>query len=129
NAHDRTNAWHLDGGIFRFACANGLVVCDEEFGRIRIRHMGHEMNEIIESTEKFADHVCDLSNSLQTMKDTKLSKKERSDFALEALSIKYPKKEQLPFDSDLLLTTRRVEDEGHTLWNTLNVIQENLIKG
>ena len=129
NSHNRSSAWTLDGGVFRFVCSNGMIVSDEEFGRIRMRHMKYNMEDIIEATEKFADHVGCLSQTVKSMRDIRLNKKSRLQFALEAQSVKYPKQEQYPFDSSLLLTTRRTEDQEPTLWNTLNTVQENIIKG
>ena len=129
NSHNRSHAWTLDGGVFRFVCSNGMIVCDEEFGRIRMRHMKHEMSDILEATEKFADHVGNLSRSVKTMKDIRLDKKDRTHFALEAQAVRYPNEKQFPFDSSFLLVPRRPADYEPTLWNTLNVIQENIMKG
>lgn len=56
-----------------------------------------------------------------------LAPSQRKAFAKGAAKLRFG--EELPFDSELLLQPRRVEDQKVDLWHTFNVVQENLIKG
>ena len=40
NAHNGTSSYTLRAGIFRFVCSNGMVVSEEDFGMLRVRHTG-----------------------------------------------------------------------------------------
>lgn len=131
NSHDRTTPFVIHGGVFRFVCSNGMIVSDEEFGSIKIRHIGHSLEEIIEATEHFADSVSDISESIDEMKTVQLTREAQLEFAEVAQQIRYPNKEKknMSFEADVLLWVRREADKEPTLWNTFNVLQENLLQG
>jgi hypothetical protein len=40
NSHDRSSAYQLHAGLFRFVCGNGMIVSDATFERVSIRHSG-----------------------------------------------------------------------------------------
>ena len=44
NSHDRSSPYQLHAGIFVLACLNGLMIAESTFGRISVRHMGHDSN-------------------------------------------------------------------------------------
>ena len=67
------------------------------------------------------------------MSNVLLSEDQKLDFAKKALSIrKGVKEEELQMDEETykdLLTPVRKEDEGNSLWNVYNVLQEKIVKG
>ena len=131
NSHDRTTPFVIHGGVFRFVCSNGMIVSDEEFGSIKVRHIGHSLEEIIEATEVFAENITNLAGSIDEMKNITLNRKAQLEFAQTAQEIRYPNKEKkdMSFESDVLLWVRREADKEPTLWNTFNTLQENLLQG
>ena len=131
NSHDRTTPFVIHGGVFRFVCSNGMIVSDEEFGSIKVRHIGHSLEEIIEATEVFAENITNLAGSIDEMKNITLNRKAQLEFAQTAQEIRYPNKEKkdMTFESDVLLWVRREADKEPTLWNTFNTLQENLLQG
>jgi hypothetical protein len=42
NSHDGKNAFTFQAGLFRLVCSNGLVIADEQFSSMKIRHMQPE---------------------------------------------------------------------------------------
>jgi hypothetical protein len=40
NSHDRSSAYQLHAGLFRFGCGDGMIVADATFEPISIRHSG-----------------------------------------------------------------------------------------
>src|SRR5437870_9536613 len=53
NSHDRSSAYQLHAGLYRFICANGMFVGDgNAFERVSIRHAGFTPDE--ESTRASA---------------------------------------------------------------------------
>ena len=73
-------------------------------------------------------------NIMNRMKTTTLDKSQKYDFALKMLKIRknVPEEEKLNVSERTLidiLTPTRKEDEGDSLWNVFNVLQEKMIKG
>ena len=46
NSHDRSKAFSISAGIFRFVCANGLVISDSVFETYKIKHLGDKDNDV-----------------------------------------------------------------------------------
>jgi hypothetical protein len=46
NSHDRSSAYQLHAGLFRFVCGNGMIVADTTFERVTIRHSGFTPEEV-----------------------------------------------------------------------------------
>ena len=47
NSHDGKNSFTFQAGMYRFVCSNGLVIADEEFGSMKIRHMGYDFETLV----------------------------------------------------------------------------------
>ena len=58
-----------------------------------------------------------------------MSTLERRAFGEAALILKYDSLEKAPVGAEKVLAHRRSEDARPTLWNVLNVVQENLLDG
>ena len=50
NSHDRSSAYNLHAGIFRFVCSNGMILADSVFARISIMHVHFEPAKVIEAS-------------------------------------------------------------------------------
>lgn len=129
NAHDRSSSYHLHCGIFRSYCLNGLVVCDATFEKRSITHMGFEPSKVIEATVEIVRDVPALMDGIAQMRGLRLTDGEQKVFAEAAAIARWEDLEKAPVRADKLLSLRRNEDAGGNLWNVLNVVQENLIKG
>ena len=58
NSHDRSSAYQLHAGLYRFICANGMFVGDgNAFERVSIRHAGFTPDEVIEASFRILDQV------------------------------------------------------------------------
>lgn len=44
NSHNGRSTLRAYAGVFRMICSNGMVVADKTFGKISLRHFGHENN-------------------------------------------------------------------------------------
>lgn len=47
NSHDGSSSYQMLPGMFRFACANGLI-CGHSFGEVRVPHKGDVTEKVIE---------------------------------------------------------------------------------
>lgn len=129
NSHDRSSAYQLHAGVFRFVCCNGLVLCDETFTRASIKHQGFEPGKVIETTMEIVDEIPAIMDGIREMKSRRLLDGERQAFAEAAAIVRFGGIEQAPVRPAMLLSPQRAEDAENTVWNTFNVVQENCLRG
>ena len=128
NSSDGKSSYQLHAGLYRCICRNQCTVSDTLFETIRLRHVGLTRNDVIEASYRIVEDLPKLTESVQEMKAIVLNADERKAFAESALMLKYDS-ELAPIPADGLLRIRRMEDRNHDLFSTMNVIQENIIRG
>lgn len=135
NSHDRTSGFKFLAGLYEFVCANGLVVGDELCEPISVRHVGYKAQDAIEASFRVIDSIPRISQSIEAMRSISLDPDERRIFAESALIAKYGNQTDStgkfihPITPERALQPRRSEDVGNSLWKTMNVVQENLVRG
>lgn len=129
NSHDRSSAYQVHAGIFRFICGNGMIVADSTFERVSIRHSKFDSDQVIEASCKVLESIPQLTESVETFKARELSPGESKAFAESALILRYDDLEKAPLSPEKLLEARRDEDGSNSLWHTFNRVQENLMQG
>ena len=120
NSHDRTT-------VFRFVCANGLVVADSIFESYKIKHIGDRENDIHLAIDKISSFKPQLEHKIETFESIELSQAEKVSFARSSTPLRFEK--HLEVDYDDLLVPHRDEDTKDDLYTVMNVIQENLLRG
>ena len=132
NSHDGSSAFQLMGGVYRLVCSNGMIVGDT-LARESIRHIGFTQDKVIEASYRILDAVPRVAGQVDAMQSVQLVHSERLALAEAALTVRYDldaeNAERAPITAEQLLTTRRNEDRNGDLWSTLNVIQENVLRG
>ena len=123
NSHNGTCSYRLFAGMFRFVCANGLIVGDT-FDGLTIQHRGDIIGEVMKGSRKVWDTIPTWYDKAMT---TYLSPKEIGNFTEKAMTVRYG--EDKPFNPNLLNHVRRDEDQGNSVWHVFNRIQENLMQG
>lgn len=129
NSHDGTTSYQLHAGLFRLVCSNGLIVADGTFNKIRIKHMGFKLDNVIEASYKVLKAVPELASQIDAMRSITLSEDDKLDYAGKALKLRYDNPEITPVAPKDLLTIKRSEDDKSDLWTVTNVLQENLLRG
>jgi hypothetical protein len=127
NSHDGTSAYRLDAGLFRLVCSNGMVIDEGQLGSIRMRHLGFEPAQVVEASFEIIESFPQVLARIESFKATELTLDQRLRFAVAASRARWPHK--APIEATRLLDPRRDADRSTSLWSTLNVIQENLIRG
>lgn len=133
NSHDGSSGYQLLGGQFVFLCANGLVRGNIEHD-IRVRHQGNVVDDVIEGVFRVVDEFPQMADERDAMKSLTLNEGERAAFARVALSYRFGSNDDsepvsAPVTERQLLMPRRREEAKPDLWSTLNVVQENVIRG
>jgi hypothetical protein len=127
NAHNGIGSYDLMGGIFRMVCSNGMVISEEDFGRIHIRHIGFEAEQVKEASRKLVGSASRIADKITTWQNLDLTPRRRDNFFKEAACIRFSNPSQ-----DIVKEVsrpRRLEDDKTDLWRTFNVAQENLLRG
>lgn len=128
NSHDGTSSYRLFAGVFRLVCANGLVVSEGDIAEVRVPHKGDVIHKVVDGCVEVLGALPAVNYRIESLCNLQLSNGERQAFARAALVAKYGEK-PAPFEAERLLRPHRREDVGEDAWSTLNVLQENLIRG
>ena len=132
NSHDGASSYQLLAGCFVFACCNGLVV-GKVVDDIRVPHRGNIRGEVIEGAIRVLDQFEAVDACTQDMKALTLKAEEESAFATAALTLRFGERTEdqspAPITAEQLNEARRPEDLGHSLWNLLQRVQENVMRG
>jgi hypothetical protein len=128
NSHDGSSACRLQAGLFRAACANGLIIADGTIqGRV-IRHSRTTIEQAILAAIYLRDESWRSLEKVEQFSARQLDYSEQVGFAARAIDIRYGAEEVGARPSDIL-RARRPEDRGDDLWHVFNRVQENIVKG
>lgn len=127
NSHDRSKAFSISAGIYRFVCANGLVISDSVFETYKIKHLGEKANDVSNAVSNITIVKSSLIQDINRLESITLSQCEKESFAKNSIELRFG--EHLEINHKDLLLPHREEDFKNDLYTTLNVIQENLIRG
>lgn len=130
NSHDRTKRYMLAAGIFRLVCSNGLIIGSHLFQPTRLTHYNvrQTQTELIIGAQAIAAKTTLIMTQMQMMRERELTEGEQINFAAKAIELRY-RGYATPLKPEALLNARRPEDEGRSLWRTLNRVQEHLMVG
>lgn len=132
NSHDGTSSYHLDAGLFRFACLNGMVVDAGSISTLRVPHKGDVIGQVIEGAFTVIKESVRALEAPATWTGIPLSEPERLVFAEAAHVLRFADaagEVNTPIEPKQLIAPRRSVDRNTDLWTTFNVVQENVIKG
>lgn len=127
NSHNGACALQVYTGFFRLICENGMIAGGKE--ELRIRHMGHTMEEVMSAIRGVAENFQNTHDKVDAFKCKMLNDGEIRDFARKANEIRTEIGLRAIGDPMELLVPRRSEDAGSDLWSVFNRTQENLMKG
>ena len=127
NSHDGLASFALSLGLFRLVCSNGLVVADGMFESARIKHIGYRDDAVIDIVSRVIESAPQLTSAIEVIQSTELSKGEQLAFAKGAMALRW--EENAPIEAADLLKIRRSADSKNSVWNTFNLVQENMLRG
>lgn len=126
NSHDGTSSLFLAGGLFRFACFNGLVI-GEVWAQMKLRHTRQLVSEAIEGSFEIVRRAEETRAVALEWQGVLLDAPERKAYAGLAMGLRMGNRPG--WDPEQLLTVRRFEDEPTHLWAVFNRAQENGTNG
>ncbi len=115
NSHDRECSFKLLFGVFRFACANGIIV-GSEYANYQHKHIGFSPDMFVRNVKQVGDLAGVITDNVDEMRSISLSPKEKEIFAESALRLRYDNPEEdSPIKASQLLGERRNADHGNSL--------------
>ena len=133
NSHDGLNCFRFMVGLFRCVCSNGLIIATDQMVDLKIRHIYYNFEQLREVVTQAIEAVGAKVERMTKAASVELDNKQKQEFARKALCIrKNVSLDELNVDQETIndiLTPLRKEDEGNSLWNIFNVLQEKVIKG
>lgn len=126
NSHDGSSSARVLAGVFRFVCANGLVV-GTTTGNVSVRHSGDAAADLIHRMQQLAKNTHQLYQSIDSWSRKELTRAQRHEFARFAAQLRWGDAGR--FEPEDLLQVRRAEDDRGDLWTTFNRVQESTVRG
>lgn len=125
NSHDGRTAVSMRAGLYRFVCANGLVVGNTQ-AQFRLRHSGG----VKVATMEYLDHLAGLlpliHDTTSRWDEVEVDEDTEKHYATAALQLRFGK-EFDHYDPVAAAQVVRDEDEGSSLWRVFNRVQEALV--
>lgn len=135
NSHDGTSSYQLRAGFMRWICTNGMQVGDD-FETFRIGHIKGAREKVIDAAFRVVNDFPQAVEHVREMAALGLSAGEQRAFAAAALQLRWAPSTDAegapvapPIDAERLIQPRRMQDQGDSLWLTMNRAQEGLIRG
>ena len=125
NSHDGSTAFELGFGIYRLACANGLVVRTATVGSVRLVHSGLNLDNVFTAARSLVEQAPQVSETIERWSNTQIG----HDLSLQMSSRMAQARWGDRFVEADLLAPRRMEDTTTDLWTTFNRVQESVIRG
>lgn len=129
NSHDGSSGFKLWLGLFRMVCCNGLIISDGILGQVSVAHRSNAAEIVGNKSIDFMGQLDHIEDRVQRFMDRVLTPLEQGQLAETAAQLRWGNDRPAGLDHNSLLIGRRFEDAGNSLWNTLNRIQENVVKG
>ena len=129
NSHNGMSTLSVSAGLFRLVCSNGLTVATSSADSFKVRHAGFELDDVKRITEDFAKKLPLIEGSVNRMMERELTIDEKLDFVKESANIRWKVGSVPTLDYEQILSPNRKEDEGDSLWQVFNVVQEKWIRG
>ena len=125
NSHDGSTSFELGFGIYRLACANGLVVRTATVGSVRLIHSGLNLDSVYAAARSLVDRAPEVSATIERWSNTMVG----HDHSLELSSRMAKARWGDRFVEADLLSPRRHEDTRNDLWTIFNRAQESVMRG
>lgn len=134
NSHDGFNSFKFMLGLVRMICSNGMVLCDETFANISVKHINYTFEELRLIIHDMILKISHVINTMNAMKSINLNEYEKKELASAVVKIRKGINDDEKIDIhestiENILTPVRNEDKGNDLWSVFNVCQEKMIKG
>lgn len=134
NSHDGFNSFKFMVGLYRCVCSNGLIIATDQMVELNIRHVNYDFEELRVVVAEAIKQVPIQATAINDMQRVMLTMEQKTALAISAMRIRKGIAADGKFFADAeavqaILVPQRAEDEGDSLWNVYNVLQEYMMRG
>jgi hypothetical protein len=128
NSHGGGSSFQLYAALLEKVCTNGLIVERGTAAHYRIAHTGYADAKVDVAVGDLAGYFPDILARRDAMREFLLNPAGQLAVARAAAVLRFGDRPH-PVNPEVLLTVRHAGQAAPTLWNTINVVQENAIRG
>ena len=129
NSHNRTSGFRMYGGVYRFVCANGMVVGNNMFA-MSTAHTGAAKSIVADALKQIVEGVFPrIEETVSQWLQIQLDEAQKVRLAVAAATLRAENNATSEVQPVSLLGVRRLDDKQDDLWTVFNVIQENVMRG
>lgn len=130
NGSNGDTALQVSAGLYRFACANGIVSGASALS-IRVCHRGANLQDrIIAAARNVTNSLPILTDAVQRWTGVEMTLADEYEFAQEAAALRWDLVGgDLTVDMADMIAPRRFADSARNLWMTFNRVQESVVRG
>jgi hypothetical protein len=128
NSHGGASSFQVYMALHEKVCSNGLIVDRGTGDHYRIPHTGYTAAKVEEAISGLVRHFPELLARREEFQQIALADCERRAFAQAAIDLRF-QAETAHVSPDDVMRVRHNGQQAPHLWNTLNVVQENVIRG
>jgi hypothetical protein len=127
NSHGGASSFLLFAAFHELVCRNGLII-HHDTAETRIAHVGYADERVAEALSVLGEMFPRLLGLREEWREIRLDLSQQIGFATAAAALRFPERPERVEPSALLVPRHSLQSVP-TLWNTMNVVQENLIRG
>lgn len=124
NSHNGRTRLSVRAGLYRFVCANGMVVGNDKIN-YSLRHSINSIDGLMDKVKLIAAQSSLIQSDVERWRAIELSESSMHDFAKRAAVLRFGAERGGAYDSNVILEARREDDDGRSLWKVFNRVQEN----
>lgn len=128
NSHDGTSSYQMTSALFRIICLNGMLAAGDIYAQVKVPHRGNVMDQIIEGAYTVLEDRDKVLRQVETFRGIRLTRPQQLAYANAVHEVRFQDQEHSPEPAQLL-SLRRDADRGTDLYSTMNVVQENAMRG
>ena len=72
NSHDRSLSLNISGGAHVYVCANGMTVSEGEIAKVRCKHIGVDIDEVLNGAQFIGDQLPQVMNTIEEAKNKQI---------------------------------------------------------
>jgi hypothetical protein len=130
NGHDGYTKLQVHAGIHVRHHGNFLILSDKQFLSAQLIHRHYRFEEIEAMIMAYVKSFPSLAETIQEFKDVTLNLTQKTDFARDAISIRWSKVMRSPVVFlQNMVTPKEITQSGDDLWSIFNVVSANLFSG
>jgi hypothetical protein len=127
NSHDGTTAFEMGFGVYRLACANGLIIRTASLSGFRLTHSSLNLDNVFHAARSMSARAPQVAEIISRWQEIKLDEEQQLSLIRKSLTARW---DNIAFaDMDAVIRPQRAEDTGSDLWTSFNRIQERVIRG